>query len=350
MPHSYIKFPRAHHDIEPWYYLTDLYAAYGFPRNLPGGGIIGIGELGGGWVQSDMDDFFRRNRLPWPSITDVSVRGAINNRDPSDDASGEVTLDVQIASSVYSYCTGKAAMVRMYWAPNDDTAIPDATKMAAADGCDVMSWSWGEDEARAGAGCQAMETVAEAATAGGMTITAAAGDNDSSDGGPTPANVDSPASCPHVLACGGTRMPRNGPETVWNNAPGNSDGDGTGGGFSSVFPIPAWQAPYFSGKTGRVVPDVAANADPATGYAIVRRNRVEIMGGTSAVAPLWAGFIAACGPKRGFINPKIWANPAAFMQAIAGDNGLYSQPPVPGPCSGMGRPIGDQFAALLLGA
>lgn len=351
MPRNYIKWPspRTAESLAPWMYLTNLYAAYGFPKGtLPGGGVIGIGELGGGWVQSDVDAFFTRNKLLKPNITDISVSGGVNNKNPNDPASGEVALDIQIAASVYAYCTGKAADVRMYWAPNSATGIPDATAQAAKDGCDVMSWSWGADEAVISPqGCRQMEDVAAVAAAGGMVITAAAGDNDSSDGGPTPANVDNPASCPHVIACGGTRKPHgSGAETVWNNNPGQTDGEGTGGGFSTVFDMPSWQASYFPGKTGRVVPDVAANADPTTGYGIVIAGQLQPVGGTSAVAPLVAGLLAACGRKLGYLNDAIWTNPGAFLTAIAGNNGAFVQPPNPGACSGMGRPLGGPFTKL----
>lgn len=351
MPRNYVKWPspRTAESLAPWMYVTNLYAAYRLPRNLPGGGVIGIGELGGGWVKSDVDAFFSRNKLPPPAITDVNV-GSSNNGNPNDPASGEVALDIQVAASVYAYCTGKAADVRMYWAPNSATGIPDATQRAAADSCDVMSWSWGADEAViTPAGCRQMEDVCAAAAQGGMVITAAAGDNDSSDGGPTPANVDNPASCPHVIACGGTRKPHGtAAETVWNNDPGNSNGEGTGGGFSTVFDMPSWQQSYFPGKSGRVVPDLAANADPTTGWAIVLAGQLQPIGGTSAVAPFIAGLLAACGKKLGYVNPTLWANPAAFVMNIAGNNGTYVQPPNPGACSGMGRPGGTAFTKLFV--
>ena len=98
----------------------------------------------------------------------------------------------------------------------------------------------------------------------GMVVFAASGDNDSSDGGPGRANVDLPASAPHVIGCGGTHKPHSGEETVWNNDPRKTTGEGTGGGYSTLFPMPSWQAGAPHGP-GRLVPDVAANADPNTG-------------------------------------------------------------------------------------
>jgi kumamolisin len=81
---------------------------------------------------------------------------------------------------------------------------------------------------------------------------------------------------------------------VWN---GGSGGGASGGGFSRAFDAPAFQHPYLSGSAKRGVPDVSANADPATGYRILLNGRWQIIGGTSAVAPLMAGLIARCNEK-----------------------------------------------------
>src|SRR5262249_28023026 len=127
---------------------------------------------------------------------------------------------------------------------------------------------------------------------------------DSSDGGPTPANVDCPSSCPHVVGCGGTSKMA-GSESVWNNDPGNTNGEGTGGGYSTVFaPMPTWQAKAPNGP-GRMVPDVAADANPNTGYNIYLQG-FQTVGGTSAVAPLYAGLFASFGTKLGFVTPTLY--------------------------------------------
>jgi len=167
--------------------------------------------------------------------------------------------DLQLAEFI---ATGQPATIRVYWARD----IAPAVRAATADGCDVCSISWGSDEANWGqqAGDD-MEQAATDATAAGMIVFAASGDNDSSDGGPNPANVDLPSSCPHVVGCGGTTKTDDN-EVVWNNDPGNPSGEGTGGGYSTLFtPIPSWQVGAGPGP-GRMVPDVAANADPNTGY------------------------------------------------------------------------------------
>src|SRR5277367_5576122 len=137
-----------------------------------------------------------------------------------------------------------------------------------------------------------------------MVVFAASGDNDSSDGGANSANVDLPASCPHVIGCGGTSKTAT-RETVWNNDPGKTNGEGTGGGYSTLFkPMPGWQIGAPNGP-GRMAPDVAANADPVTGYQVVVHGQQQTFGGTSAVAPLYSGLFAALGTKLGFITPKL---------------------------------------------
>ncbi|MGC1461028.1 MAG: S53 family peptidase [Terracidiphilus sp.] len=335
----------------PWT-VPGLCAAYNWPTGLSGGGVIAIVELGGGWVMSDMGLFFQSIGQPVPSITDVSVDGTQNSPNQSvgsgDDPDFEVALDIQVAGAAYYAATGQAAAIRVYWSQDIGSAVEKATQ----DGCDVCSISWGSDEANWGTGgAQAMEAAAAKATGTGMAMFAASGDNDSSDGGPTPANVDCPSSCPHVVGCGGTYKTST-EETVWNDNPGKTDGEGTGGGYSTVFPVQSFQigAPKApAGKTsgtGRMVPDVAADADPNTGYTVYVHGAETVVGGTSAVAPLYAGLFASFGTKLGFVTPKLWANQKAFNDITVGGNGFYNAAPGPDACSGIGSPIANRIAAL----
>jgi len=338
----------------PWN-VPDLCAAYSWPNNLAGGGVIAIVELAGGWTQTDMDSFFKSLGQPPPQITDISVDETKNNPNQgvgaSFDPDIEVTLNIQIAAASYYAATGKPADIRVYWSKD----IASAVQKAADDGCDVCSISWGGDEAIWGAAAvQAMEAVAEASTRAGMTIFAATGDNDAGDGGPTPANVDAPSSCPHIVACGGTNKTAT-TEKVWNETPGNSNGQGTGGGYSTVFPPQNFQkgAPPAPARatfgTGRMIPDVCADADPMTGYRVFLHRAPAVVGGTSAAAPLYAGLFASFGKKLGFVTPTLWDNQDAFNDITDGDNGMYLAKPGPDPCSGIGSPIGTKIAALFVG-
>jgi kumamolisin len=346
--HPYVKYPKSAPETRaseatPWD-VAALCWAYGWPIGLVGGGVIAIIELGGGWVLSDVEKFCINNNIPVPSVTDVSVDGTRNRPGVDADCDGEVALDIQVAAAAYSVATGKPAIIRIYWA--EDIAV--AVRAAIHDDCDVCSISWGSDEARWGkSAAEEMERTAAAAVAAGMVVFAASGDNDSSDGGPNRANVDTPASCAHVIACGGTRKTAT-LETVWNNSPGQSGGEGTGGGYSTLFqPTPVWQigAPH---GPGRMVPDVAANADPETGYNIVVGGEISPTGGTSAVAPLFAGLFAAFGTKLGWVSPKLWSNPLCFNDIRVGDNGAFRAQHGPDACTGLGSPIADRLAALLV--
>jgi kumamolisin len=330
--------------------VPDLCAAYKWPTGSPGGGVIAIVELGGGWAASDIDAFFQSLGQPAPSITDVSVDGTKNTPGQSDD-DYEVALDIEVAGAAYYAATAKAATIRMYWSQD----IGAAVQRAAQDGCDVCSISWGADEAQWGTtAVEQMESTAAAASAAGMIVFSASGDNDSSDGGPTPANVDCPSSCPHVIGCGGTNKTQT-QESVWNDDPGKTSGEGTGGGYSTVFPMQSFEigappapanSPY--GK-GRMVPDVSGNADPNTGYNVFVRGSATVVGGTSAVAPLYAGLFAAFGTKLGFVTPTLWRNPQAFKDITVGDNGFYKAGVGPDPCTGIGAPVGANLAKLFGG-
>ena len=341
--HPYLKRPRGAEAVNAWS-VPALCAAYQWPADLKGGGVIAIIELGGGWTEADVTGFFTKAGLQAPNIIDVSVDGAENSKcQPKNGADGEVALDIEVAGAAYALATGHPANIRVYWSQDITKAIIAAT----ADGCDVCSISWGADEASWGAAAgDALEQAAIAATAAGMVVFAASGDNDSSDGGPTPANVDLPSSAPHVIGCGGTKKPHTGEEIVWNDDPGKSSGEGTGGGYSTLFPMPSWQAGAPHGP-GRMVPDVAADADPNTGYEIVLYGETTVVGGTSAVAPLYAGLFAAFGTKLGFVTPELYLNPTCFNDITKGDNGAYRARVGPDPCTGLGSPIGASLAVLL---
>jgi kumamolisin len=197
----------------------------------------------------------------------------------------------------------------------------------------------------------------------------AAGDNGSTDGVTDGSpHVDFPASSPNALACGGTSLQINSgtgqisTETVWNDGSG---GGATGGGVSDQFPLPAWQdsagvpaSP--SGGTGRGVPDVAGNADPETGYQVLVDGQQEVVGGTSAVAPLWAALTCrlaqAAGNAFGLIQPDLYAGTtpgtdvAGFQDITSGSNGSYTAGPGWDACTGLGSPAGTALLARLSSA
>lgn len=331
----------------PWL-IADLCHAYQIPQNLSGTGVIGILELGGGWVQSDLDQFCALNNLPPIVVTNVSVDGTQNSPSSPPDlnsADVEVALDIEIAAATYYYATGKMPEIKVFFAENTYEAMEAVINAAVAAKCDVLSISWGADEASwqqdAPGAAQSLEAAAKSAAANGMVILAASGDNSSSDGN-TGTNVDVPASCPHILGCGGTTKTVS-TETVWGD--GVATDYGTGGGFSVIFPKQAFQRGAPKGS-GRMVPDISANADPATGYLMVYGGLELQVGGTSAVAPFYAGLLAASGRRLGFISPTLWSHPFAFTDITQGSNGAYSATVGADPCTGLGVPHAGGITGL----
>ena len=291
-------------------------------------------------------------------MTAVSVDNGKNSPSNANGADGEVMLDIEVSASV-----APGANIVVYFAPNTDQGFIDAVSTAVHDTTNnpsVISISWGGPESSWTAQAMtSLDAACQSAAALGITITVAAGDNGSSDGA-TGNNVDFPASSPHVLGCGGTELVGSGStitsEVVWNEEANNEGA--TGGGVSNVFPLPSWQAnanvpaPSVSAG-GRGVPDVAGDADPETGYQVLVDSQSLVIGGTSAVAPLWAGLIALNnqqnGKSAGFIQPQIYAANAAsaFNDIVSGNNGAFSAGPGWDACTGLGSPIGTQLIALL---
>lgn len=341
---------------------VELAALYRFPTGLDGSGqTIAIIELGGGYRTADLKTYFASLGLPTPSITAVGVDGGRNAPSTADSADGEVMLDIEVAAAV-----APKAKIVVYFAPNTSQGFLDAITTAVHDAThkpSVISISWGGAEPTWTA--QAMtqyDQAFQAAALMGVSVCCAAGDTGSGDGvGDGKPHVDFPASSPFVLGCGGTRLvATNGAitaETVWNDDPTRS---ATGGGVSNFFALPAYQAkanvPKLAGRTGRGVPDVAGVADPQTGYRVRVDGQDMVIGGTSAVAPLWAGLIALMnqrlGTPVGYLNPQVYGplvGKGVFNDIVGGNNGSYAARPGWDACTGWGSPQGAKLLAALQG-
>ncbi|WP_158786391.1 protease pro-enzyme activation domain-containing protein [Granulicella sp. L46] len=355
-PHFRIAQPHADNVS---YTPVQVGALYGFPAGATASGqTIGLIELGGGYREADVTAYFKTLGLPAPTITAVSVDKGKNTPGDANGADGEVMLDIEVCASI---ATG--AKVAVYFAPNTDQGFIDAVTTAVHDTThkpSVISISWGGPESSWTAQAStALNAACQAAAAVGVTITVACGDDGSTDG-VTGNNVDFPASSPYVLACGGTTLEGSGTkissEVVWNEL---ALGEGaTGGGVSTLFALPTWQKSSkvpasTTSAGGRGVPDVAGDADPSTGYEVRVDGQTMVIGGTSAVAPLWAGLIALAnqqmGVAAGFVNPALYAAGAkdAFRDITGGDNGAFSAGPGWDACSGQGSPVGSAVIALL---
>ncbi len=335
------------------YTPVELASRYSFPTGIDGSGeSVGLVELGGGYRTTDLDTYFAGIGVPAPRVVTVSVDGGANAPGTANGPDVEVMLDLEVAGAV---APGAALVV--YFAPNTDQGFIDAVSTAVHDTANrpsVVSISWGEAEsAWTTQAMNEMESAFGAAAVLGVTITAAAGDNGSTDGvNDGLQHVDFPASAPHALACGGTTI-NGSTEVVWDSL--SSGGGATGGGVSSQFPLPAYQTSVGvpasanpGGQIGRGVPDVAGDADPGTGYSIRADGQALVVGGTSAVAPLWAGLVArfnhALGSPVGFVHGHLYAAASAFNDVTSGSNGGYRAGPGWDACTGLGTPDG---AAIL---
>jgi len=334
---------------------------YHFPAAPTGssngaGQTIAIIELGGGYHPADIANYFSNTvGIAAPTVTDVILDGGSNDPTTASSADAEVLLDIEVAGAV-----APGANIVVYFTSNTDQGFQDAISTAIHDAThnpSVISISWGGPESSwSRTAINAMDTTCQSAAALGITITVASGDNGSSDG-TKGTSVDFPASSPHVLGCGGTALTaktgQRASEVVWNDQA--SGGGATGGGVSAVFPLPTWQANArvpAVGAGGRGVPDVAGDAAPDTGYQVLVDGQAQVVGGTSAVAPLWAGLIALLNQqlnrKVGFLNPQLYPlRETTFFDITSGDNGAFAAQAGWDACTGLGSPNGQALLTAL---
>jgi kumamolisin len=336
---------------------------YDYPPGDGTGQCVGLIELGGGFQLDDLSTYFASLNIKTPQVISVSVDGGANSPSTPNSADGEVMLDIEVVGAV-----APAAKIVVYFAPNTDQGFLDAITTAVHDSVNqpsVISISWGSAES--GWTQQSLVNFDEAfqsAAAMGVTVCVASGDNGSSDGvNDGKSHVDFPASSSFALGCGGTTLQASNEkivsETVWNEQPSGGAG---GGGVSNVFPLPSWQTgfdvptPSVQGG-GRGVPDVSGDADPNTGYNIRVDGENAVFGGTSAVAPLWAGLVArinqTTGKPIGFLNPLIYSQAveaSGFNDVTEGNNGSFKAGKGWDACTGLGSPDGAKLLAALTGA
>lgn len=319
----------------------------GIPASVTGAGKkVAVIELGGDFKQSDLDSYFKSLGLSVKPVVRHSVQGAVGDSDGPNGADGEVMLDLCVIGGM-----APGAELHCYFAPNTDAGFLAAVKQARVDGMDAISISWGAPEDQwSKSSMQSFDAEFATCAADGITVTVAAGDNGSSDG-ERGNRVDFPASSPNALACGGTSLPSLSPrtETVWNDG---TAGGATGGGVSSFFAIPAYQAKVgVPGGKYRGVPDVAALADPETGWSIIIDGGKYVIGGTSAVAPAMAA-LAVClsqasGKNVGALHATLYGSSGLCFEVSQGNNGTYVAKVGYDCCTGVGVPLYDRVLAAL---
>lgn len=314
--------------------------AYNCPTDLVGNAIA-IVEYGGGWQQSDVNQSAQLQGCPVPVIHDVNA-GLGNS--PGSDADDEVALDIQAAMGVISYMAGQPAVIYMIWA-NSQQASLDAIGQLIDSGVKIgaVSVSWGSDEGDGqeqadSAGIQAFTQKY------GIPYCCATGDND--DGAAS--TVDEPADSPYAVGVSGTTKTATS-ETVWNSG----NGEGTGGGESNIFPMPAYQKgiipPPASGNW-RTTGDVAAIGDPATGLQVVLYGQVSPIGGTSLATPVFAAIICGMGLGKMAWPDCLYAANTAFRVVQGGNNNPSGSGNWPGAvCCGLGVPDGTALYEALTG-
>jgi kumamolisin len=334
---------------------------YGYSGGAAGQ-AIGLIEFGGGYVDSNIEAFFSGENMTPPQVFAIGVDGASNSPGIDFDANLEVTLDIDVAGSV-----GLGAKIIVYFAPSTEQGWIDAVTTAIHDDADhlsALSISWVTLESDAtmawsAAGVDAISAAFAEAASLGVTVFVSSGDDGSACGKADGlARVYYPASDPWVTSCGGVTI-----SNVSGTSFTQATWPDTGGGISTLFDVPGWQADAGvpasangDGRRGRGVPDIAGNADPASGYYILLNGFPIATGGTSAVAPFYAGLVATlnntpAGPI-GYLNPRLyaWKGSAVFRDIADGVSNAsggapgYTSGPGWDACTGLGSING---AALL---
>lgn len=360
---------------------VEIAALYDFPAAQDGTGqTIGILELGGGYRAEEVNTYFQNLGIKPPKVTTASYPSGGTNS-PGTDALDpqnpdvEVLLDIEVAGAV-----APGADIVVYFAPDatDQSFLGVLNAMVhdTVNRPSIISISWGgpeddgTDQFR-----NEFDRLLQSAAQMGITVCAAAGDNGSADfqlndsNWDHTAHVDFPASSPNILACGGTHISASSgaitKEIVWHDGPN----DGTGGGVSRKFSQPGYQknvdkqaAVNPVGPVMRGVPDVAGNAAPGSGYQVLCDGQhfpdaskgLPPVGGTSAVAPCWAGLMArinqGLGKPAGFVNALLYGLPAGaavFRDVTQGDNGDYKAGKGWDACTGLGSPNGQNLLRAL---
>ena len=336
-----------------------ILTAYGFKKGQYAGAApvkLGIGSLGGGVVQADIDNSVAAWGMLAPNVTVRTVGGAAN--DPSDqDSNVENMLDlIPTMAFTWWWLTGTAADITICFGPNASGGMTAVTEDLVAAGCEVCSWSWGsaasgwEPSERAG-----LAAAFAAAVAAGVCFCAASGDNSIDDGTTTPSS-DYPCSDPNVWAVGGTYLTvgtdgARTDEAAWGD--GQPGDEGGGGGFDPTVPIPAWQQGVIpSGAVGRGVPDTSANADPNSGWQMSANGSWTVVGGTSAASPFTAALIAVAKGMAKAAGSGVTAMGIYAARSVACNDiveGSDGDPATTGwdPATGLGSPAGDWFVGAV---
>jgi kumamolisin len=341
---------------QPGYTPLDVARAYDFPAGDGTGEHIGVISLGGRYDDRVQAAYQKALGIAHVPFNVVKVDGGAER--PADAGpTGENMLDAEMIGTLVPH-----ADKTLYIAPNTDRGFLDAISTALHDEHqnNALSISWGGPELRfTPQAVRAFNELFKEARAMGVSVFSAAGDNGATDGIPDgQLHVDFPSSSPGAIGTGGTKLSINaggaiGKETVWNEL--RHKQGATGGGISAVNAKPPAQSHL--PITGRGVPDIAGDADPTTGFRMLvpladGKAGLELVGGTSAVAPLYAALAMRIqqnlGHPIGDLQQAIYAAPAsAFHDVTAGNNDGYTAQPGWDAATGRGSVNGAALLAYL---
>jgi kumamolisin len=316
---------------------------YDFPSGNGTGQTIGIYEMEtssgpAGYTTSDLTSTMHAlgAELKVPVPIDVSIDGVSN----SGQSDGETGLDITVASAI-----AQGATLAVYFTGGTTQNIIHALQHMIHPGAGEpqptilsISYGWGPDDQSADSFSAleftTLDQLFQDAANLSITVLVSSGDSGAFIASTTQAQTSYPATEPWVLACGGTTVGNiNGTtfdEFVWNDT-GAAGPGASGGGVSAQFPVPDYQASVSvpkrngTGTVGRGIPDIAGNASENSGYEQFINGSSQPVGGTSAVAPLYAGLIALInanlGFSVGFLNPILYGLNSSVFRDVVGAPG-----------------------------
>jgi hypothetical protein len=342
-----------------WFKPTEYASIYNFPNPTTNKIVIGVISFGGGLVgqlssgiltKGDVQAYWTSLGIPaenQPTVAMVFIDGATNSPYPITSATSENTLDVEMIGAC---CPSSNLTIIIYVSPNSLNSFQNVFNYALNNPVSVngtllkpsiISCSWGAPEIYFN-NIQIYDSIFASAVSQCINIFVATGDFGSSDGLPG-ANCDFPSSSPNVIACGGTSLTC--PNYTYDSETVELSWKDGGGGISKYFTKPDYQQSITGAN--RHTPDLALNADPATGVLFFVGGAYVVYGGTSIVAPAMAAYLGALGSSIGFINLKLYLSPNCFNDILTGSNGDYFALTGFDNTTGLGSIIGDKLGLML---
>jgi subtilase family serine protease len=356
------------------YSAADLRGLYSVPAQIgpTGTQTLAVFEQGG-FFQTDVNKYLTENKLPKVPVVVRNVNGYGGGvDDPNVEIEAVLDIDMQIAMNP----AAKQILVYEDGADAFSVALVNCLSAMASDGTATsISVSYGMDEDYVEPASFAAENaILTQLAAQGQAVFVSSGDLGAYGDAPPGLHVPDPSSQPWVTAVGGTTLLTNAKHTINVEQVWNALGEGlgaTGGGVSTVWPIPDYQmvdgqpyAPRNGGSaTMRNTPDVAAVGDPLTGvdvYSNLNGGWITI-GGTSVAAPIWAGVYSLGNAASellgfgtaGFANPGLYRlgsiggyfNPD-FYDIFDGNNGNELEYGAPGFSAGYGYDNASGWGAM----